>query len=122
MADADHERLLHRFRPALLYDSQEAYVADHPAQMVVNPGNVLRRKDGKVARTDDGTLTLATLARTCDVRLSVDVRTADGTVLRSVTVSRSLDPGDHEPERIPTTKLGVVLIPVIERLKKLLRR
>ena len=64
MADADHERLLHRFQPALLYDSQEAYFADHPAQMVVNPGNVLRRKDGKAARTDDGTLTLATLTPT----------------------------------------------------------
>jgi hypothetical protein len=64
MADADHERLLHRFRPALLYDSQEAYFADHPAQMVVNPGNTLKRKDGEVARTDDGTLTLATLAPT----------------------------------------------------------
>ncbi|HEX5925686.1 MAG TPA: hypothetical protein VFY45_17770 [Baekduia sp.] len=64
MADADHQRLLRRFRPALLYDSQEAYFADHPAQMVVNPGNILRRKDGKGARTDDGTLTLATLAPT----------------------------------------------------------
>ena len=64
MADADHERLLHRFRPALLYDSQEAYFADHPAQMVVNPGTILRRKDGGLARTDDGTLTLATLAPT----------------------------------------------------------
>jgi hypothetical protein len=61
MADADHQRLLHRFRPALLYDSQEAYFADHPAQMVVNPGNILRRDDGGLARADDGTLTLATL-------------------------------------------------------------
>ena len=79
MADVDHECLLHRFRPALLYDSQEAYFADHPAQMVVNPGNTLRRKDGKVARTDDGTLTLATLAPTY----------ADGRRRASTTCSRS---------------------------------
>jgi hypothetical protein len=64
MADADTERLLQRYRPTLIYDSQEAYFADHPSQMVVNPHNTLRRKDGKNARTDDGTLTLQTLAPT----------------------------------------------------------
>ncbi|MCW2986192.1 MAG: hypothetical protein JWR63_3762 [Conexibacter sp.] len=59
---AEHERLLHRFRPVLVYDSQEAYFADHPAQMVVNPGNELRRADGTVlARTDDNTLRLDVL-------------------------------------------------------------
>ncbi|WP_445148048.1 hypothetical protein [Baekduia sp. Peel2402] len=58
----DDEALLKRFRPQLMYDSLEAYFADHPAQMVVNPGNELRRADGSVlARVVDGTLTLAAL-------------------------------------------------------------
>jgi hypothetical protein len=58
----EHEELLRRFRPQLVYDSLEAYFADHPAQMVVNPGNELRRQDGTVlARADDGTLTLEAL-------------------------------------------------------------
>jgi hypothetical protein len=60
--DPEHERLLRRFRPQLVYDSLEAYFADHPAQMVVNPGNDLRAADGTVrARVADGTLTLETL-------------------------------------------------------------
>jgi len=55
----DDEALLRKHRPQLLYDSLEAYFADHPAQMVVNPGNELRRGDGTVlARADDGSLTL----------------------------------------------------------------
>jgi hypothetical protein len=61
MAADQHADLLRRFQPALRYDSQEAFFADHPEQMVVNPGNQLRRLDGTVARADDGTLTLATL-------------------------------------------------------------
>ena len=63
MAEDSTEALLNRYRPILLYDGQEAYFADHPAQMVVNPGNELRRGvDGTViARTDDGTLSLDTL-------------------------------------------------------------
>jgi hypothetical protein len=42
--------LLHRWAPKLCYDSLEAFFADHPAQMVVNPTNTLRRGgvDGKV--------------------------------------------------------------------------
>jgi hypothetical protein len=64
MAAAQLEALLRRFQPALIYDSQEAYFADHPAQMVVNPGNRLRRKDGKVFQQSDGSLTLETLATT----------------------------------------------------------
>jgi hypothetical protein len=64
MADAAIELLLHRYAPALVYDSQEAFFADHPAQMVVNPHNTLRRQDGKTAQVDDGTLTLDTLGAT----------------------------------------------------------
>ena len=37
------EELLHRWKPKLCYDSLEAFFADDPAQMVVNPGNTLRR-------------------------------------------------------------------------------
>jgi hypothetical protein len=40
---ATDEELLHRWAPKLCYDSLEAFFADHPAQMVVNPGNTLRR-------------------------------------------------------------------------------
>jgi hypothetical protein len=59
---AEHDGLLQRFRPVLVYDAQEVYFADHPAQMVVNPGNDLRRRDGTVlARAGDGTLTLDVL-------------------------------------------------------------
>ncbi len=58
----EHDDLLRRFKPQLVYDSLEAYFADHPAQMVVNPGNELRRADGTViGRVDDGSLTLITL-------------------------------------------------------------
>ncbi|HET6508775.1 MAG TPA: hypothetical protein VFG42_18420 [Baekduia sp.] len=58
---AEHVDLLRRFRPQLVYDSLEAYFADHPGQMVVNPGNELRRGDEVLARVDDGTLTLDVL-------------------------------------------------------------
>lgn len=58
---AEHEDLLRRFRPQLVYDSLEAYFADDPRQMVVNPGNELRRGDQVLARVDDGSLTLETL-------------------------------------------------------------
>lgn len=47
----DDEALLKRYRPQLLYDSLEAYFADHPAQMLVNPGNEWRRADGTVVAT-----------------------------------------------------------------------
>jgi hypothetical protein len=47
---ATDEELLHRWAPKLCYDSLEAFFADDPAQMVVNPGNTLRRggANGKV--------------------------------------------------------------------------
>jgi hypothetical protein len=48
--------------------------------------------DGEKASKDD-------VLSITDKNYSVDVRTAGGTVLPSVTVSRSLDPGDHEPQR-----------------------
>lgn len=62
----EHEGLLRRHCPILLYDSQEAYFADHPEQMVVNPGNELRRGADwtLIAATADGSLTLATLHAT----------------------------------------------------------
>jgi len=40
---ASDEELLRRWAPKLCYDSLEAFFADDPAQMVVNPGNTLRR-------------------------------------------------------------------------------
>src|SRR5512133_1694197 len=40
---ATEEELLLRFMPKVCYDSLEAYFADHPLQMLVNPGNRLRR-------------------------------------------------------------------------------
>jgi hypothetical protein len=58
---AEHDDLLQKYRPQLMYDSLEAYFADDPKQMVVNPGNVLRRGDQVLARVDDGSLTLDTL-------------------------------------------------------------
>jgi hypothetical protein len=42
-AMATDEELLNRWKPKLCYDSLEAFFADDPAQMVVNPGNTLRR-------------------------------------------------------------------------------
>jgi hypothetical protein len=57
----EHEDLLRKHQPQLMYDSLEAYFADDPAQMVVNPGNLLRRGDQVLARADDGSLTLAAL-------------------------------------------------------------
>jgi hypothetical protein len=51
MPEPDAEELLNKHRPQLLYDSLEAYFADHPAQMVVNPHNELRRGDGTVLAT-----------------------------------------------------------------------
>jgi hypothetical protein len=41
---ATDEELLRRFMPKVCYDSLEAFFADHPLQMLVNPGNTLRRK------------------------------------------------------------------------------
>jgi hypothetical protein len=58
---AEHDDLLQKYRPQLVYDSLEAYFSDDPAQMVVSPGNVLRRGDQILARVDDGSLTLDTL-------------------------------------------------------------
>jgi hypothetical protein len=53
---ATDEELLQRFMPKVCYDSLEAFFADHPLQMVVNPGNTLRRAasgghDGEVLAT-----------------------------------------------------------------------
>src|SRR6266498_6077349 len=39
----DPAKLLQRFKPQLLYDSQEAFFADSVAEMTDNPGNELRR-------------------------------------------------------------------------------
>src|SRR5829696_4024957 len=40
---ADHEAVLRRFQPGLVYDSNEAFFADSAAEWTDNPGNVLRR-------------------------------------------------------------------------------
>src|SRR4051812_13056194 len=50
---ATDEELLQRFMPKVCYDSLEAFFADHPLQMLVNPGTTLRRapaggRDGDV--------------------------------------------------------------------------
>jgi len=37
-----YEELLHRFKPQLSYDSNEAFFADSAAEWTDNPGNVLR--------------------------------------------------------------------------------
>ena len=47
---ADHEALLRRFQPQVLYDSNEAFFADSAAEWTDNPGNVLRRREGDVER------------------------------------------------------------------------
>jgi hypothetical protein len=44
----DPRTLLHRHRPRLVYDAQEAYFADSAAIWTDSPTNVLRRKDGTV--------------------------------------------------------------------------
>jgi hypothetical protein len=54
---ATEEELLLRFMPKVCYDSLEAYFADHPLQMLVNPGNTLRRgpargRDGELLATE----------------------------------------------------------------------
>jgi len=53
---ATDEELLQRWMPQLRYDSLEAFFADHPLQMLVNPGNTLRRapregRDGELLAT-----------------------------------------------------------------------
>jgi hypothetical protein len=54
-----HAELLRRHKPALRYDSQEAYFADSAAEWTDNPGNVLSRRDGTVlARQPELTLDL----------------------------------------------------------------
>ena len=60
--------------------------------------------------------------KTYDVRLSMDIRTPDGTTLPSITVKRTLDPGDHAPKRPFTTTLGTLFVPIGERLKRLFRK
>ena len=47
---------LKRWAPKLLFDSMEAFFADHPAQMLVNPHNTLQRGNGNVlaVATADG--------------------------------------------------------------------
>jgi hypothetical protein len=47
---------LKRWAPKLLFDSVEAFFADHPAQMLVNPHNTLQRGNGNVlaVATPDG--------------------------------------------------------------------
>jgi hypothetical protein len=46
---ATDEELLRKWMPQVRYDSLEAFFADHPLQMLVNPGNTLRRapRDGR---------------------------------------------------------------------------
>jgi hypothetical protein len=46
---ATDEELLRAWMPQVRYDSLEAFFADHPLQMLVNPGNTLRRapRDGR---------------------------------------------------------------------------
>jgi hypothetical protein len=61
-------------------------------------------------------------AKTYDIRLSMDVKTRDGTILPTVTVRRTIDPGDHAPKRPFTTTLGTLLVPLTEWVKRLLRR
>ena len=41
---AEHEELLRRFAPRLVYDSQETFFADSAAEWTDNPSNVLRRE------------------------------------------------------------------------------
>jgi hypothetical protein len=53
---ATDEELLQQYMPKLCYDSLEAFFADHPLQMLVNPGNTLRRepkggREGEVLAT-----------------------------------------------------------------------
>lgn len=55
------DELLVRFKPQLLYDSQEAFFADSAEQMTANPGNQLRRAGGQVV-AEGAELTLALLA------------------------------------------------------------
>jgi hypothetical protein len=60
--------------------------------------------------------------KTYDVRLSMDIKTADGQVLPSVVVKRCLDPGEHAPKRPFTTALGTFFVPLTEWVKRLFRR
>jgi hypothetical protein len=72
--------LLERHVPILRYDSQEPYFADAATIWMRNPGNELRRADGTVlASTDDGTLTLDTLAPGAYPGQSKDDRIVDTT-------------------------------------------
>lgn len=53
---ATDEDLLQQWMPQVCYDSLEAFFADHPLQMLVNPGNTLRRapregRDGELLAT-----------------------------------------------------------------------
>jgi hypothetical protein len=60
--------------------------------------------------------------RTYDVRVSMEIRTRSGDVLPSVVVRRTLDPGNHAPQRKVSTALGTLFVPVGEWLKRILRR
>src|SRR3954470_5879631 len=44
----DTRTLLERYKPKLVYDSQEAYFADSAAIWTDSPSNVLKRADGTV--------------------------------------------------------------------------
>lgn len=68
---ADRAReLLERFRPLLLYDSQEAFFADSAAEMTENPGNTLCRapRDG-----ESGTVIAAANGAATSRRLSLEL-------------------------------------------------
>jgi hypothetical protein len=56
-----------------------------------------------------------------DPAKTYDIRQGDQ-VLPSITVRRTLDPGDHAPKRPFTTTVATLLVPVTEWLKRLFRR
>ena len=43
----EHDDLLRRHQPGLKYDSMEQYFCDSAAEWTDNPGNELRRADGR---------------------------------------------------------------------------
>lgn len=93
--------------------------ADEPG---VPPKTFTVRLDGKVKRATVLTDVPVAPDRTYDVRLSMEIRTRAGASLPSITVARTLDPGDHVPKRQITAALGTLLVPITERLKGLFRR
>ena len=54
---ASQAELLERYKPQLIYDSQESYFSDSAAEWTDAPGNVLQRSNGKTtlaAATPEG--------------------------------------------------------------------